>query len=161
MKKRIYSFFLSFCLLATLVASLSGCGKSSDEEITNFMNNMSTFYSKVSEKNELINNINAYDSDSATQLLDALDSLNEDFIWLDSIPVPQQYGAVDQFANEGMQYMNEAVKLYHQAFNGDSNYENILVAAKENYRRANLRLAYISDILQGNEPDIESVSTTQ
>ena len=52
--------------------------------------------------------------------------------------------------------MQAAVDLYHSAFEGDSNYENILVAAKENYRRANLRISYINDILQGNEPAIET-----
>ncbi len=145
-----------FVLLLMMCSFVTGCGKSSDQEITNFMNNMSTFYDKVSAKNEAINAIDPNASDSADQLLALLDGMNEDFVWLDSIPVPDEYGAVDQFANEAMQYMNEAVKLYHQAFEGDSNYENILIAAKENYRRANVRLSYISDILQGNEPDFET-----
>lgn len=151
--KKALCMVLLFLLLCSFV---TGCGKTSDQQITNFMNNMNTFYDKVSAKNDAINAIDPNANDSADQLLALLDGMNEDFVWLDSIPVPNEYGAVDQFANEAMQYMTEAVKLYHQAFEGDSNYENILIAARENYRRANVRISYISDILQGNEPDFET-----
>ena len=117
---------------------------------------MNTFYENISQKSAQIDAINPEDEDSDEQLLALLDSINEDFKWLDSISVPSSFQGIDQFANEGMQYMQAAVDLYHSAFEGDSNYENILVAAKENYRRANLRISYINDILQGNEPAIET-----
>lgn len=162
MKKNSFVYKSVLLLIAMLAfCQLAACGKAkTDQELVGFLSNMDTFYQKISEKNKAINAISPSDSDSSTQLLTVLDEMKEDFIWLDSIPVPEEYGAVDQFANEAMQYMNEAVKLYHQAFAGDSNYENILVAAKENYRRANLRVSYMSDILQGKEPEIEGAQNS-
>ena len=117
---------------------------------------MNSFYETIYEASSTINRIDPVEPEASSKLLEQLHIIAKQFEWLDSIPIPDQYKAIDQFANEGMQYVNEAVRLYEIAFSGDDNYDNIVVAAKENYRRANLRLGYIDDILQGNEPEFEN-----
>ena len=153
----ILTYTVISCLL---LFSFSGCGAKESSEIAQFTADMNTFYESIAEKNEQINALDPDDEASVDTLLSILDSLAEDFATLDAIEVPNEYYAVDQFASEGRTYMDEAVKLYHQALEGDENYQNILVAARENYKRANLRIQYINDILEGKEPEIETHYTT-
>ncbi|MCM1267602.1 MAG: hypothetical protein NC302_06825 [Bacteroidales bacterium] len=145
------------CLFLALL--LTACGK--DEELDAYLEDMNTFFSRAAQYNE---NMNAIDRDSDTamlELLGYLDALKEDIAWMAKLEVPEQFSAAESLADEAAENMDQAVALFHQAYDGDTFDDAAAQAAIEYYNRTNIRIQYIITILHGEIPEGEGVTYTE
>lgn len=143
MKKLI--LFTLICVL------LCGCGQTTTVN-TKFENEINTFCTNVSDIDAAINEISNITADEAgleaatTELLGYLDMLDDEFKKLANIDFPEEYDYLETIADQASDYMTEAVKSYHTAY--EDNYtESMEAYAKENYSRAYKRLQYILNSL--------------
>lgn len=143
-------------LLLSLALSVSGCGK--DAELDAYKENMNGFYEALLEKSDAIDMIDPASDTAVDDLLSLLDDINTEFTNLGEMSVPKQFESIEPLADDAASYMDEANKLYHEAY-ADGGYDsNIGDAAKENYERAMKRISYIADIFRGEVPDDENVT---
>jgi hypothetical protein len=138
---------------------LSACG--TDEALTEYQDNMTTFFEEAAACNDGMNSIDASADDATEQLLAYLDQLNDEVAWMAELEVPDQFSAVDSLADEASENMQQAVELYHQVFENGEYDEAIAEAAGEYYDRANIRIQYIITILHGEIPEGEGVTYTE
>lgn len=138
----------------------TGCGKD-DEELTAYQEDMNTFFEHIVVFNDGMNAIDASAADATNQLLSYLDQLQAEFTWMAELPVPDQFSAADSLADEADENMQQAVALYHMAYESEPFDEAIAQAAREYYDRANIRIQYIIQILHGEIPEGEGVTYTE
>lgn len=153
-KKIIYIFLLSLFLFL-----FSGCG--GNKKLDEYKANMDTFYSDISEYDNIMNSIDAQSETSVQELLTALDNIEERFVWMASLPIPEEFASIESLSAEAGDYMSSAVSLYHQAFESEPFDSTSAETAKEYYDRANLRVVYILSILHGNIPDGDDISYSE
>ncbi len=137
-------------LIILLMASISGCG--TDKELEAYKTDMETFYKDISEYDAVINSIDVASETAVTELLSALDGLQECFTWMAALPVPETFEAIEPLAQQAGEYMEKAVSLFHQAYESDPFNNAAAQAAHEYYERANKRAVYILAILHGELP---------
>lgn len=133
------------------VLLLTGCG--SNEELETYKTNMEQFFDNAAYYDSALNSIDPYSDTVISQLFTLLDSMETTFAQMAQLPVPKEFPGVDQLADEASEYMSEAVRLYHEAYEAEPFNEAVHEAALENYTRANLRLQYIISILHGEIPE--------
>ncbi|MCM1121666.1 MAG: hypothetical protein NC416_03695 [Eubacterium sp.] len=138
----------------------TACGKN-DEELTAYQEDMNTFFEHIAVFNDGMNAIDATADDATIQLLSYLDQLQAEFTWMAEITVPEQFSAVESLADEADENMQQAVALYHTAYEAESFDEAVAQAAREYYDRANIRIQYIIQILHGEIPEGEGVTYTE
>lgn len=138
----------------------TGCGKE-DEELTAYQEDMNTFFEHIAAFNDGMNSIDASADDATNQLLFYLDQLQAEFTWMAGITVPDQFSAADSLADEADENMQQAVSLYHMAYESEPFDEAIAQAARAYYDRANIRIKYIIQILHGEIPEGEGVTYTE
>lgn len=147
------------CAGLICVLMLTACG--SDETLTAYQEDMTTFFEHVAAYNDGMNSIDASSEDAAQQLLGYLDQLESEITWMAELEVPEQFSAVDSLADEADENMKQAVELYHQAYDGEAYDEAVAEAAREYYDRANIRIQYIITILHGEIPEGDGVTYTE
>ena len=130
---------------------LAGCGEK--QELADYKENMTLFYTEIVATGEVMNAIVADSSDAVTSLLGSLDSMNRHFQYLASIEVPDEFSNTEAIADEASAYMNQAVSLYHDAYASEEYKENLISAAVQNYQAAMKRVGYIAILLQGEIPE--------
>ncbi|MBO5472639.1 MAG: hypothetical protein J6A08_02455 [Lachnospiraceae bacterium] len=138
---------------------LTACGE--DEALTAYQEDMTEFFEHIAAYNDGMNAIDASSEDAAAQLLNYLDQLRDEITWMAALEVPEQFSAVDSLADEADENMQQAVALYHQAYESESYDEAVAEAAREYYDRANIRIQYIITILHGEIPEGEGVTYTE
>lgn len=138
---------------------LTACGE--DEELTAYQEDMNTFFENVAACNDGMNAIDASDEDAVGQLLSYLDRLQEEVSWMAELETPEEFSTVDSLADEADENMQQAVALYHEAYEGEAFNEASAQAAREYYDRANLRIQYIIMILHGQIPEGEGITYTE
>ena len=148
------------CIVLFCGLLFTACGKE-DEELTAYQEDMNTFFEHIAAFNDGMNSIDASADDATNQLLSYLDQLQAEFTWMAEITVPDQFSAVDSLADEADENMQQAVALYHTAYESDPFDEAIAQAAREYYDRANIRIQYIIQILHGEIPEGEGVTYTE
>lgn len=153
MKKRFFLLMLS----AITVISLCGCGKS-DNELSQYRQEVEKFYEEVSQINDNINSIDAEKENAPDKLLSELDALNAVFQDFADVDVPDEYMAAESLADEAASFMNEAVSMYHSSFSEGTFNEFSSSMAYDKYCRAILRINYIGDLLQGKPLEGEGVN---
>lgn len=153
MKKRFFLLMLS----AITVISLCGCGKS-DNELSQYRQEVEKFYEEVSQINDNINSIDAEKENAPDKLLSELDALNAVFQDFADVDVPDEYIAAESLADEAASFMNEAVSMYHSSFSEGTFNEFSSSMAYDKYCRAILRINYIGDLLQGKPLEGEGVN---
>lgn len=158
MKNIKRTVILCVCLLCGLL--FTACGKN-DEELTAYQEDMNTFFEHLAAFNDGMNAIDASAPDAKNQLLSYLDQLQAEFTWMAELTVPDRFSAVDSLADEADENMQQAVALYHTAYESDPFDEAIAQAAREYYDRANIRIQYIIQILHGEIPEGEGVTYTE
>lgn len=156
LKKNSKKLLLSAILLCLF---LSGCGKK-NQELTEYQENMTTFYEQVSTISASIEAIDPASETATADLLSNLDLMSEQFQYLSEMTVPKEFENVESLANDASSYMSQAVELYHEAYSNGSYNEYTAQAAYEYYARAMTRISYISDLLQGKIPDDANVVVT-
>ena len=77
------------------------------------------------------------------------------------LTVPERFSAVDSLADEADENMQQAVALYHRAYESETFDEGVAQAAREYYDRANIRIQYIIMILHGEIPEGEGITYTE
>lgn len=151
----------TLCLVLICIFMLAGCGKKENEELTEYQENMSTFFEHLAEYNDNINNIDVNEEGYVAKLLEQLDGLDAELAWMSTLEVPEQFAAVDSLADEASENMTQAVLLYHMVYDNGEYDENVEEAAREYYGRANIRLKYIVMLLHGEIPEGEGVIYTE
>lgn len=136
-----------------------GCGK--DEQLTAYQEDMNTFFEHIADFNDGMNAIDASAEDAKEQLLSYLDQLQAEITWMAQLETPDQFSAVDSLADEADENMQQAVALYHSAYEAEVFDEAFAQAAREYYDRANLRIQYIIMILHGEIPEGEGIVYTE
>ncbi len=158
-RRRLY-IGRGFCLAVVLMAPafLSGCGK--DGELDDFYTAMDAFTIQANQDFEALSQLDPASETAVEDLLAAMDQLAASFETLSEIPVPRQFSAMEDLADEASSYMTEAASLYREAYADGQYAENVAEAAQENYDRAVKRMEYISQILQGELPTDASITIT-
>lgn len=139
-------------IIAMFCLALTGCSNSTNTMSTKFENEMNTFCTNVSDIDAAINKIDNVTADEAglaaatANLLGYLDMLDDEFKKLSNIDFPEEFDYLETIADQASDYMTEAVKSYHTAYEGDYT-ESMEAYAKENYSRAYKRLQYILNSL--------------
>jgi hypothetical protein len=157
--KFLNSRYTTACAALLCGLFLTACGN--DEALTEYQDNMTTFFEEVSACNDGMNSIDVSSDDAVDQLLAYLDQLNDEVAWMAELEVPEQFSAVDSLADEASENMQQAVELYHQVYENDEYDEAVAEAAREYYDRANIRIQYIITILHGEIPEGDGVTYTE
>ncbi len=155
MKKRL------LIVLSVLTFVLCGCSNpEEDKQLAVYKANMELFFQNVETLNDNINMINPEDESSSSELLGYLDSLNTNFQQMAQLTVPPELDALSQLAINASNDMNEAVKLYKVAYEGE--YSSVdAETAFLYYKRANSELKSIVKIIHGEynlETDSDNTS---
>ncbi len=151
-KQRLFTFFTICALVGNLVA----CSSSND--LSAYEDSMSSYASQI----QLIHtNIESLDvnSDGATDLaLSYLDELNQVFLDMADLEVPEEFISIESLADEAASCMTESVNAYHTLFTTTPYDEYSALLAEENYNRAMTRQYYIGEILQGKVPSGDDIT---
>lgn len=155
MKKRL------LIVLSVLTFVLCGCSNpEEDKQLAVYKANMELFFQNVETLNDNINMINPEDEGSSSELLGYLDSLKTNFQQMAQLTVPPELDALSQLAINASNDMNEAVKLYKVAYEGE--YSSVdAETAFLYYKRANSELKSIVKIIHGEynlETDSDNTS---
>ena len=151
-KRLLLAGLMSLCLL-------SGCGEK--KELTEFKENMTTFYTEITSIGESINTISPDSEDAVSSLLGHLDAMDSQFQFLAEIPVPDEFASVEDLANDAAEHMSQAVSYYRQAYEGESFNQNYADAASRHYESAMKRVNYIATLLQGKIPEDANIIVTE
>lgn len=155
MRKQALILLLSVSLT---VLALTGCGKSkAADELSSYQASMSTFCDNISYINDQINSLDGTGESDVETLLKNLDTLDEQFLQMAELSVPDEFAAIENLADEASENMSMAVSYYHEAYDSGTFSPNYADAAYEYYTRANTRLGYILQILHGEEITDENV----
>lgn len=130
---------------------LSACGEK--EELNVFKDNMTTFYTEVSNIESEISSIDEQSEDALETLLIKMGQMSEQFELLAKLEVPEEFSSVEELAEDAFGYMEEAVRLYEEAYEEDYISDSLIQAAAENYECAMKRINYIASLLQNEIPE--------
>ena len=99
-----------------------------------------------------INKIDASDENAEKELLGYIDQLETEFEDLAQLNFPEEFKYLENLSDEASEYMKEAAKAYHTAYEGETFAANYNDYAFENYKRAYRRIQIILAYLHGEDP---------
>ena len=143
-----------FTLLIVLMMSMlvfTGCGEK--EELTVYEENMKNFYAEISEIENAIAEIDESSENAVNTLLINMEEMAACFQTLANMDVPEEFISIEELADDASAYMDEAVRLYSEAYEEDYVSDALIQAATENYESAMKRINYIAVLLQGEIPE--------
>ena len=143
-----------FTLLIALMMSMlvfTGCGEK--EELTVYEENMKNFYAEISEIENAIAEIDESSENAVNTLLINMEEMAVCFQTLADMEVPMEFISIEELADDASAYMDEAVRLYSEAYEEDYVSDVLIQAATENYESAMKRINYIAVLLQGEIPE--------
>lgn len=143
-----------FTLLIALMMSMlvfTGCGEK--EELTVYEENMKNFYAEISEIENAIAEIDESSENAVNTLLINMEEMAACFQTLANMDVPEEFISIEELADDASAYMDEAVRLYSEAYEEDYVSDALVQAATENYESAMKRINYIAALLQGEIPE--------
>lgn len=144
----------NFTLLIALMMSMlvfTGCGEK--EELTVYEENMKNFYAEISEIENAIAEIDESSENAVNTLLINMEEMAACFQTLANMEVPMEFISIEELADDASAYMDEAVRLYSEAYEEDYVSDALIQAATENYESAMKRINYIAVLLQGEIPE--------
>lgn len=142
-------------ILAIFLLFLAGCG-SGNQELNTFHDEMDGFYDSLSAAVVSLESIDPQSDTAVTDMLAQLDSMDVLFDSLAGMEYPDPFTNIKDTAIEASEYMEEAARLYHEAY-ADGYDDAIAEAAGENYSRAMKRINYVAILLQGRYPEDDNV----
>lgn len=155
MKKHIITLILPIILA---VLAVTGCGSNKTaDELSSYQASMTTFCDNIAYINDQINSLDGTGESDVETLLNNLDTLDDQFIQMAELDVPEKFSTIENLADEASENMTMAVSYYHEAYDSGTFNANYADAAYEYYTRANTRLGYILQILHGEEITDENV----
>ena len=137
-----------FTLLIALMMSMlvfTGCGEK--EELTVYEENMKNFYAEISEIENAIAEIDESSENAVNTLLINMEEMAACFQTLANMDVPEEFISIEELADDASAYMDEAVRLYSEAYEEDYVSDALVQAATENYESAMKRINYIAALL--------------
>ena len=143
-----------FTLLIALMMSMlvfTGCGEK--EELTVYEENMKNFYAEISKIENAIAEIDESSENAVNTLLVNMEEMAACFQTLANMEVPMEFISIEELADDASAYMDEAVRLYSEAYEEDYVSDALIQAATENYESAMKRINYIAVLLQGDIPE--------
>lgn len=129
---------------------LTACGE--DPALAQFKKNMDNFCTKISEIDTAINSIDASSDNAVSELLTCLNELDIVFQSFARIDFPEEFDYLESLADESSQFMTEAVKNYHNAYQNGAYNNSIAEYAKQYYTKAYKRVQIIIICLHGETP---------
>ena len=129
----------------------TGCGEK--EELTVYEENMKNFYAEISEIENAIAEIDESSENAVSTLLINMEEMAACFQTLADMDVPVEFISIEELADDASAYMDEAVRLYSEAYEEDYVSDAMIQAATENYESAMKRINYIAILLQGEIPE--------
>lgn len=159
------TLLLSAALLGVL--GLSGCGNTSDEEKTLavFSSSIADFKDYIQEADERINGLDVNQQESASELLEILDSMETEFAEfaeLSRAQVPNQYESISRLAEQASSDMTMAVSYYHTAYESEEFDKNYADAAYQHYTYSMEAVKYIGMLLKGEDiPENDHVTVQE
>lgn len=151
-------------LLASLLlcmVCLSGCNKTSDEEIelAGFSSSIEDFSNYMKDADEKINGLDVNKKESVDELLSILDGMNSEIEELTTLDVPAQYTSVKQLVETAVKHMNLAVSYYHSAYEADVFNEADAELAYTHYQKAMTFIGYMGYVIAGDPiPEDEQIT---
>ena len=130
---------------------LCGCGEK--EELTQFHEDINQFYTEISVIEDEIAAIDEETEDAFFSMINQMEQMAMQFQNLAQIKVPEEFISVEELAEDAASYMDEAFRLYSEAYEEDYVSDSLIQAAAENYESAMKRINYIAIILQGEIPE--------
>lgn len=147
MKHKLLILFMILSLL------LCGCGNNS-EAVLAFQNELNAVILKIEGIHNDLENLDANAVDASAQALESLASLKEAFDELAMIEVKDDaYAFITDLAIEGSQYMEQAYKLFEEAFAGETYDDDTATLAYQYLERASKRINVIITMLHGEVPE--------
>ena len=143
-----------FTLLIALMMSMlvfTGCGEK--EELTVYEENMKNFYAEISKIENAIAEIDESSENAVNTLLVNMEEMAACFQTLANMEVPMEFISIEELADDASAYMDQAVRLYSEAYEEDYVSDALIQAATENYESAMKRINYIAVLLQGDIPE--------
>lgn len=159
------TLLLSAALLGVL--GLSGCGNTSDEEKTLavFSSSIADFKDYIQEADERINGLDVNQQESASELLEILDSMETEFAEfaeLSRAQAPNQYESISRLAEQASSDMTMAVSYYHTAYESEEFDKNYADAAYQHYTYSMEAVKYIGMLLKGEDiPENDHVTVQE
>ena len=140
-------------LVALLISMLvfTGCGEK--EELTVFEENMKNFYTEVSTIENAIAEIDASSENAVETMVINIEEMAACFQTLAEMDIPMEFISIEELADDASAYMDEAARLYAEAYEEDYVSDSLIQAATENYESAMKRVNYIAVLLQGEIPE--------
>ena len=143
--------YISLITLVISVLVFTGCGEK--EELTVYEENMKNFYAEISEIENAIAEIDESSENAVSTLLINMEGMAACFQTLADMDVPVEFISIEELADDASAYMDEAVRLYSEAYEEDYVSDAMIQAATENYESAMKRINYIAILLQGEIPE--------
>lgn len=159
------TLLLSAALLGVL--GLSGCGNTSDEEKTLavFSSSIADFKDYIQEADERINGLDVNQQESASELLEILDSMETEFAEfaeLSRAQAPNQYESISRLAEQASSDITMAVSYYHTAYESEEFDKNYADAAYQHYTYSMEAVKYIGMLLKGEDiPENDHVTVQE
>ena len=139
-----------FCIIALL---LTGCGANT-EQVLVFQNELNSVILRIEGIHEDLEALDVSSKDASAQALEYLSDLKDAFDELASIDVKDEdYAFITDLAIEGSQYMEQANKLFEEAFTAERYDKETASLAYQYLERASKRINVIVTMLHGEVPD--------
>ena len=150
--KRIQHF--PILLLLLLCASfLTSCRTEQVARLEQYHTDMERFFDNISAYHNSINAIEetAEAREASEEFLRLLDGLQQEFSSLRNVPIPDEYASIADLMLDAADSMEEAARLYHEAYDGAFR-EAKAEQARIYYNRANRCVQVIRQVLRGEAP---------
>ena len=147
MKNKILILFTIITLLFT------GCA-SNTEAVLAFQNELNSVIMKIEEIHNELESLDASKENASEKALEALSGLKDAFDELATIEVKDEaYAFISDLAVEGSQYMEQAYKLFEEAFTSKRYDDETATLAYQYLERASKRINVIITMLHGEVPE--------
>lgn len=126
-------------ILILIIALLTACGQKQEvnnEQIDNYKITLQTFYDNVQVTSNSMNSIDTTSPEYKNQMLSYLDDMYSHFNVLKETTIPEEYSSISPYITNGYSYMNQAVLLFHEAYEMEYPDASLLENAKAGYDEA-------------------------
>lgn len=140
-------------LLTIITLLFTGCG-SNTEAVLAFQNELNSVVLKIEGIHNELEGLDVSKEDASEQALEALSNLKDAFDELSAIEVKDEaYAFISDLAVEGSQYMDQAYKLFEEAFTSTRYDDDTATLAYQYLERASKRINVIITMLHGEVPE--------
>ncbi len=149
-----------FLIILPFMLFLTSCGKLQSQETSLYQNDMTDFTNTLIDLDNKINVIDADSETAVSELLSYYDELDDAFLSLTKMDIPDEYSDAEVLAERASKYMTQAVIYYHTAFEAEELDQMALETANTYYSNAITYVNYIGQVLLGSHVTFEDAGPT-